>query len=205
LVREVHHRIKNHLQGVTGLIERYRHEHPGLDSALDAISGQLQSIGTVYGLLARSGRSDLALDEIAQAVTDGVRGIAPAGISSNFPDGISAWRIAEQYCVPIALIVNELVMNAIKHGVARADNASARVGCTMIPEGCMLCIVNAGTLPPGFDFHSGAGIRTGLRLVRTMLPAQGASLTFRSRSGEVDVALRLEPPVLVPLTLGDAV
>lgn len=196
LVREIHHRIKNHLQGMTGLIERYRNDYPGLGEALDAIGGQLHSIGTVYGLLARSGRSDLALDEIAQAVTDGLGGIATNGVQTRFPEDMGRWRIAEQHCVAIALVVNELLMNAIKHGGSQPGMPPVSVDCTLLPQGCMLCIRNEGTLPPGFDFDSGKGARTGLQLVRTMLPGRGAKLSVRTIESAVEVSLLLEPPVL---------
>ncbi len=196
LVREIHHRIKNHLQGMTGLIERYRSDYPGLGGALDAIGSQLHSIGTVYGLLAQDGRSDLALDEIAQAVTDGLGGIATNGVQTRFPEGMRRWRIAEQHCVAIALVVNELLMNAIKHGRSRPGMPPVSVDCTLIPQGCMLCIRNEGTLPPDFDFDSGKGARTGLQLVRAMLPGRGTKLSVRMVESAVEVTLLLEPPVL---------
>jgi len=204
LVREIHHRIKNHLQGMTGLIERYRSDYPGLGEALDAISGQLHSIGTVYGLLARSGRSDLALSEIAQAVTEGVRGIAPNGIATDFPEGIGRCRIAEQHCVAIALVVNELLMNAIKHGGSDPGKPPVTVACELLPQGCTLRICNEGTLPAGFDFEAGAGARTGLQLVRAMLPSRGARLQIRCTDTQVEVSLELAPPVLAHQTTAPA-
>jgi two-component sensor histidine kinase len=204
LVREIHHRIKNHLQGMTGLIERYRSDYPGLGEALDAIGSQLHSIGTVYGLLARSGRSDLALGEIAQAVTDGLAGIAANGISTDFPEDLARCRISEQHCVAIALMVNELMMNAIKHGGAQPGMPPVRVACGPHADGCSLRIRNEGTLPPGFDFEAGTGARTGLQLVRAMLPARGARLQIQSIGSQVEVCLDLSSPVLSGVPHGTA-
>ena len=202
LVREIHHRIKNHLQGMTGLIERYRNDYPGMGEALDAIGGQLHSIGTVYGLIARSGHSALALDEIAQAVTDGLAGIAPNGVKTRFPDDTGSWRIDEQHCVAIALVVNELLMNAIKHGASQPGMPPVTVDCEAQAQGCTLNIRNAGALPPGFDFDAGTGARTGLQLVRAMLPVRGAMLSIRAVQGTVEVSLLLEPPVLSAASTG---
>ena len=198
LVREIHHRIKNHLQGMTGLIERYRSDQPGIGEALDAIGSQLQSIGTVYGLLARSGRADLALDEIAQAVADGLRGIAPNGIQTRFPEGLGGWHIAEQHCVAIALVVNELLMNAIKHGGSRPGLPPVTVDCELLSGGCRLLVRNEGTLPAGFDFATNSGTRTGLQLVRALLPARGTTFMILGSGGHVEVSLLLQPPVLAP-------
>ena len=68
--------------------------------------------------------------------------------------------------------------------------------CELVPQGCTLRIRNDGTLPPGFDFDAGTGARTGLQLVRAMLPSRGAKLSIRAVDDKVEVSLLLEPPVL---------
>jgi PAS domain S-box-containing protein len=53
LVREVHHRIKNHLQGLAGLLNQHRRRHPALRDVLDAVLAQINAISLIHGLQGR--------------------------------------------------------------------------------------------------------------------------------------------------------
>ena len=54
LVREVHHRIKNNLQGVAGLIQQAAVARPEVASALEEAAAQIQAIAQVHGLQIRA-------------------------------------------------------------------------------------------------------------------------------------------------------
>jgi two-component sensor histidine kinase len=109
-----------------------------------------------------------------------------------------AWRIADEESVPLALIVNELLTNAIKHSERPAEGLPVpiRIACGCNDEHIAVTLVNAGTLPPGFDFAAGAGLGTGLTLLRSLLPRSGAALSFACGGGRVETRLTLSVPVV---------
>jgi two-component sensor histidine kinase len=95
----------------------------------------------------------------------------------------------------VALIINELVTNAAKH---TADGAlheiAARLECEA--DSVQFSVTNPGVFPDGFDFARGKGLGTGLGLVRSLLPLQGASLEMIQEEARVIARLRLRSPVL---------
>ncbi len=194
LVREVHHRIKNNLQGVAGLLRQVADRHPQLASSLDDIAGQVQAIAQVHGLHVQGDGLPSFEQMIESVFTNLARNFGvPIAIDAPPPAAAAAWRLPESEAVPIALIINELGTNAIKHNrpdgrVAvrwRADDESVRVE-----------VSNEGALPTDFDFGRQAGGGSGLGLVKAMLPRRGADLTLDNRDDRVAARLVLRHPVL---------
>ena len=94
--------------------------------------------------------------------------------------------------MPTALIINELVTNAVKH-----CNAESPVRVTLAgdKEASIIRIENAASGLDAFNMESRHSLGTGLNLVKALLPPSGASLAFKPGHGEVTAELRLTPPV----------
>ena len=192
LVREVHHRIKNNLQGVVGLLLRRASNSPEAAPALlDAVT-QVSAIAATHGLHGQVGRHTLRLCDMVEEVARAVSSTFGIPLEVSLP----AWRsieIADDEEVPIALIVNELVTNAVRH---RDEESATRttVQVAITPESACLLIRNPGRIPENFDPRTSGG--TGLSLVRALMPCAGASLTMVNDGGAVETRLLLSPPVV---------
>jgi two-component sensor histidine kinase len=101
----------------------------------------------------------------------------------------------ERESVPMALVLNELVFNAVKHGGSEG-NPSVRIVVSAEDDAARVRIVNAGNLPADFDYASQRGAGAGLGLVRSLLPRAGATLAIRNCVDGVEAVLRLQPPVI---------
>ena len=194
LVREVHHRIKNNLQGVAGLLKQNADRRPEVAGVLIEAVGQVQAIAQVYGLQVGG-----PLGQTPQggplAVGPLVGSIAQA-VQRTFGRTIEVERVAathllpEAEAIPLALIVNELLTNAVKHG----DGSTVR--CLVQGDGpqVQIRVAAAGHLKEGFALERVPAGVSGLGLVRALLPRRGASLTLRAEGADVVATLQLQPP-----------
>jgi len=195
LVKEVHHRIKNNLQGVAGLLQQIGARKPEMASAMAEVVGQVQAIAQVYGLqVGVSG--PLRVRKVLEAITGSVQRTFGCAIAFTVegPEP-HVWSLPEAESIPIALTVNELLTNAIKHGVTQPDDASA-VDCRMIcgSSGVQIAIANRGSLPAGFSLARFPGGVSGLGLVRALLPRRSANLTVEQRGAEVVATIAIVAP-----------
>jgi PAS domain-containing protein/two-component sensor histidine kinase len=194
LVREVHHRIKNNLQGVAGLLQQIAVRRPEVAPVLKEAVGQVQAIAQVYGLQVGV-TGPLVLKRVFDAIVGSVQRQQGRVITTAAEGGalIEDWCLPEAEAIPIALSLNELLGNALKH------SNEAQVRCQLICDtaGVTVEIVNPGRLTDGFvlkDIKSGV---SGLGLVRALLPRRSAILSLEQREGDVVCRLELVPPSLV--------
>ena len=197
LVREVHHRIKNNLQGVAGLLRQHASKKPELKDILDGIVGQIKSMAVMHGLFGRNASSDIILCELIVAICNEVGSLTGTKVTPNVCiEVLQPVQVSITEAVPIALILNELIFNAIKHNGENIDP----VKVTVVFDGgtAHVNIVNLDAqLPNGFDLNKGQGLGTGLSLVRSLMPNNGCILKLESQNPGVVAELILTSPVII--------
>ena len=192
LVQEVHHRIKNNLQGVAGLLQQASARFPEVAPILADAVGQLQAIAQVYGLqVGSSGPVGLAglLTAVATSVQKTFHHTIEVQIQGDEPQ---RWRLPEAESIPVALTANELLTNAIKHGGQAPVTCRFTSGTTDVA----LEIVSRGRLRDGFDPASVASGASGLGLVRALLPRRAAEFSLRQVGDDVVARVVLRPPAV---------
>jgi len=201
LVKEVHHRIKNNLQGVAGLLQQIAQRKPEVAGPIAEVVGQVHAIAQVYGLqVGESG--PLQLMSVVQAIAASVQ--RTFGRTIQFAvSGASApqWLLPEAEAIPIALTLNELLTNAVKHSPATPE---AALSCTLAcsDDEVQVTIANPARLPAAFNLARIPGGVSGLGLVRALLPRRSASLTLAQHGAEVRATVTLRRP---GVTRADAV
>lgn len=197
LVREVHHRIKNNLQGVVGLLREHANAHPELLDVIGSAIGQVQSISVVHGLHGQGADLQVRLCDMVQAIARNASTLTRAAVQPDVQLNIERpVRVDSEEAVPIALIINELILNAVKHGRDGSGKPAVTVRLTQSGETAEVSVINPGGLPAGFDFKQARGSGTGLGLVRSLLPHAGAELRLEQTADEVRARLMLAPPVV---------
>jgi PAS domain S-box-containing protein len=205
LVREVHHRIKNSLQGVAGLLRQKTRKVPAIASDVEDAISQLQAVAVVYGLQGTRADGLLNLTEMVEAICASAESLLGGRVDRSFERLFQRPAcIAGSEAVSVAVALNELVFNALKHQAAPAGKKRARVVLCETRDTAEIRIANRGRLPKRFDFSAARGVGTGLSLVRTLLASPGAAVEFSGKRGEVEVLLKLRPPLLAERGSGTA-
>jgi hypothetical protein len=100
LVQEVHHRIKNNLQGIMGMLRTLDHQHPDLHAPITQVIGQIHSISVIHGLQGRASADRVRLCELTSAVAAGIESLWHTPIHVDIPTPWQACRISPTEAVP---------------------------------------------------------------------------------------------------------
>lgn len=191
LVREVHHRVKNSLQGVSGLLHQSARQHPALAKPLQQAISQVQGIAVIHGLQGRADSALVRVCELTGAIADAVASLWQTPVVVDIPPAWQPCVVVEKEAVPLALVLNELIVNAVKHGGQATVNIELRNGER--PEQVQISISNAGQFTQAATPPEQAH---GLKLVAALLPRQGARVVREQQDERVITRLHLEPPTI---------
>ena len=151
----------------------------------------MQAIAQVYGLQVGE-TGPLRVRSVLEAITGSVQRTFGRTIVFDVQGPQpEAWALPEAESIPIALTVNELLTNAIKHS---PDDAP--VSCTLAcgDDGVQILIGNEGRLSEGFSLAQFPGGVSGLGLVRALLPRRSAKLSIEAQGTRVVAVIDLKPP-----------
>lgn len=178
LLKEVNHRVKNSLQVVSSMLQLQAGSvgDPDLSERLNEASTRVSAVGRAYERLAYTADYEKIglVGYLREVIDDLETAVAPCTIQLEAPEEI---QFAADRAILIALIINELVLNAGKYAYPDGTNGPIFVRLVRTPDGRVLVSVRdeGAGLPPGFD--PAASKRLGTRLTRALARQLGAELT----------------------------
>jgi two-component sensor histidine kinase len=159
LLKEVHHRVKNSLQIVSSLL--YLQAKTAGEAA-----GQFHNAAARVAAIAAVHQQLHSLDDVGTVALDRYlielcQGIAAASGSPDRALVVDAdpLIIYTDMAVPLALIVNELITNAIRHARTLDERDAVRVSLRACPEHFSISVSDPGDGPVATEVHAGLGTR----------------------------------------------
>jgi two-component sensor histidine kinase len=199
-IREVHHRVKNNLQTIASLLrlQARRSETAEARRALSEATERVSSMAVVHELLSGSEEERVDFAQAAHMIVDMVSqslGGPDSGIELEVTG--STGEIDAHMATSLALVLAELVHNAIEHGLAGRAKGAVSVSMRRLAAELVLTVRDDGAgMPKDFDLDSSANL--GLAIVRTVVQDDlRGTLSFTGGRGTT-VTVR------VPLTDTDA-
>lgn len=167
MIEEAHHRIKNNLQMISGLLQLELASAEGRAALrLQHAISQIQAISQVHNLLSAEMPEQVDTRVLIRIIIETMLQSAPA---THPPPQVELelgdlWLDAQQ-AVPLALIVNELATNSLRHGrPPEGQPLRLRIQCTQ-QDGSVCLIVhdNGGGYPEAITSNG-----QGMNIVRQL-------------------------------------
>ena len=192
ILQEMHHRVKNNLQTVASLLRlQMRYDKKvTVETALSESINRIQAIAAVHDMLSREDLATVSVRKLAET-------IMAAQCSSSLPVGHGVKAdvegpdilLASHQATSVALVLSELIQNAIEHGIQ--DSAGTlSVVIELLEDDVRISVENSGRpLPEACDLTKR---NLGLQIVENLVHEELAG-AFELTGGEVTRATMTFP------------
>jgi two-component sensor histidine kinase/putative methionine-R-sulfoxide reductase with GAF domain len=186
LTQEMSHRVKNSLTSVVGLLRVQARSAPSKDvkDALEDASLRVSTIAEVHDLLWRS--SHVGFVELADFMTELCKKLRSSSERHTLHCSSDPMLLSADHAIPLGLLINELVTNAIKYAYAE-DGGAIEITAREVDGHLHVEVSDHGKgLPEGFDIdqpRSSLGFKVITGMVRQLqgrltVPAGGKGVRF---------------------------
>lgn len=181
LYRELDHRVRNNMAALIGLLQLAADhmEGPAMAS-LRQMADRVARLADSHNLLAGRGVQPVDIRELAAVVARNLLEVLPGGLQIRQEVTGAPLRVLPAQMTPLALILNELLTNCVKHAFPGRATGSVTIQVRRDGEqaGLEVCDDGVGLDPP----RDPAGL--GIAIVRTLVTESlGGAVWFGARRG----------------------
>lgn len=187
LLREVHHRVKNNMQVITGLLQLQAQSiaDEAARAAFRESCDRVKSMALVHDRLYHAGNmADVDFqDYLHTLVSELFATYRPAGSHIEVELDVERVVLPVDVAVPCGLLINELVTNCLKHAFPNASNGKVTVALHPVDDGMLeLSVCDDGTgLPADMDWEHSTTL--GLHLVQMLIKQIQGKIEFGGQAG----------------------
>ncbi len=193
-MKELQHRVKNSLAMVSGLLglEMEGIANARCHAAFEKTRTRIRAVAALYERLYRA--SDIDTVDLRAHLGGLTEELFKTYGSKDIrlTTRLDEFRLDTKRAVPLGLILNELVTNALKYAYPAGAAGEVRVELVRTEDGIRLSVADDGAgLPKDFDPAESGG--TGMSLVRMLAAEIDGELTFERQKGtRISLFLRAE-------------
>jgi two-component sensor histidine kinase len=188
MIQEIHHRVKNNLQTIAAMLRmqaRRTKEAEALVAINEAIS-RILSVAVIHEFLSHDERQAINIRDVCQRIVNQSRQVmaSPGSRLVYAVDGPAIY-LPSQQATACALVVNELIQNAVEHGFEKRKHGHIHVHLADRGDQVRLEIRDDGEpLPMEFDLDKPSSL--GLQIVRSLVEGDlHGKLAIENQDSEV--------------------
>jgi two-component sensor histidine kinase len=171
VLQEMHHRVKNSLQTIASLL-RLQLRVGKFDSPREALNqsiNRIQSIAAVHEMLSSENLDNVNLRKLAENILSATaRGLLPDARQVTTAVTGEDFLLPSGQATYVALILNELIQNAVEHGLAGNIGTELIVNTSRDDDSVEIAVTNDGDpLPADFDLKGNRNL--GLKIVESLV------------------------------------
>ena len=179
LLRELNHRVKNNMQMLQSLLFMAMRQTQNEEArkVLQDAASRITAMAAAQGVLYNTTKATrFRAAEFLAAVCDTAQQTFPQNI--KIIREVASGELDNEVAMPLALILNELLTNAVKYGCTGDGDNVIRIGMTEQDGGFVLYVEDGG---PGFDLQAVDNKSSGLKLVRLLARQLHGNLEVASK------------------------
>jgi PAS domain S-box-containing protein len=185
LLREVHHRIKNNMNTIVGLlsIQSDTIKEPSAAAALQDAGSRVRSMMMLYDKLYRSeGFQAISIKEYLSPLADEITGTFSEGRSVKIEKFIDDFTINAETLFSLGIIVNELITNMMKYAFKDINEKVMTISAAVNNDHVRIILGDNGKgIPAAITMDNSTGF--GLQLVSMLTRQIGGQMKIERDNG----------------------
>ena len=194
LLAEIHHRVKNNLAVVSGLMEMQaiNTDNEELNQKLIESVLRIKSIAEIHERLYQSDSfAHIQFSEGIKSLTKDIVRTLQTNTKIDLKFNMDQTELNINQSVPSSLLVNEVITNILKHAFKGVDEGTITVNLKEVESRLILEIVDDGIgLPEDFNFKTYSSM--GLKLIELLSEQLEGEFRHESMNGQTTFTLSFE-------------
>ncbi|MDZ7806738.1 MAG: histidine kinase dimerization/phosphoacceptor domain -containing protein [Gracilimonas sp.] len=183
LLMEIHHRVKNNLAIVSGMLQlqSFKERDQRIQNKLLTSVSRIKTIANIHELLYQSSSfTNVKLKENIRKLIAGITSYYETSADLDVNFNLESIVLNINQAIPFSLIINEVVTNILKHAFDEGESGTLSLSLFEEAGNITLIIEDDGKgLPDDFD-PNGTEETLGLELIKTLASQLNADYTYKS-------------------------
>ena len=194
LLSEIHHRVKNNLAVVSGMmqLQAFESDDESLQAKLYDSVVRIKTMATVHELLYQSQSfSQLEFSETLQKLVENISNTLQTSESIKTEITCDQIKLNINQAIPASLIVNEVVTNIYKHGFKGKESGKIDFELVEVNDHIIIKIEDNGVgFDPNFDLEKSSSL--GIHLIKLLSEQIKSTYSYKNKEDNSGTIFKLE-------------